>query len=177
MSERGYPVESGKLSHRSKLLVLIICIVVISLDQLTKMIIKKYIPLGGTIDVWPGVFNLIHTTNTGVAFGMLQNRHPLPLFSSIIAILFILFFLFRIQHNLLSIFGMGLTLGGAFGNMIDRILLLGKVTDFLNFAYWPAFNVADSSVFVGFFLLALFLIRRPANKPVTGNQTDGKQTI
>ncbi|MCL5985935.1 MAG: signal peptidase II [Actinobacteria bacterium] len=169
-------MNNGKVSLRNKVFVLLICFIIIGLDQFTKMLVKKYIPLGGTIDVWQGVFDLTHTTNTGVAFGLLQNRQSFVLFSSIIAIVLIVLFLFKIQHNMLSIFGLGLTLGGALGNMIDRIFL-GKVTDFLNFAYWPTFNVADSAVVVGFFLLALFLIRGPANSSRAGERADGNQIL
>lgn len=176
ISDKEPHKDSRNVSIRNKVLVLLICVIVIGLDQFTKMLVKKYITLGGTIDVWPGVFDLTHITNTGVAFGLLQNRQSLVLFSSMIAVLLIVLFLFKIRHNMLSIFGLGLTLGGALGNMIDRIFL-GKVTDFLNFTYWPAFNVADSAVVVGFFLLALFLIRRPANKPGTDRQTDGNQIL
>lgn len=153
---------------------LIMLLVVIS-DQLTKLWIVENFALHDSLPVIPGFFNLVLVHNTGAAFGMLSD---LPLlwrqvfFVSVAAVaVTVLVIMHRRlggQHPLYAV-SFGLISGGAVGNVIDR-LNQGSVIDFLDFHikehHWPAFNVADSgiTVGVGIFLLLQYLEERAANR-------------
>ncbi len=137
-----------------------------ALDQITKWATLTYIPLHREIPVIPGFFSLVHVTNSGSAFGLMQgwlNFHLL--FSAIMAVV-MLWMLFRRDNNRLGRLASALILAGIFGNVTDR-LLHGHVIDFLDFYlgsyHWPAFNVADSAIVisVGLFLWESFRGRQP----------------
>jgi len=137
------------------------------LDQVTKALIVATIGVFDTITIIPGFFNLTHIYNPGGAFGFLSRstselRHLFFLISSFVAMGLILFLYAKTppQQRLLEL-ALALILGGAFGNIIDRIRI-GKVIDFLdvyikNF-HWPAFNVADSAITIGICLFMYHLL-------------------
>jgi len=137
------------------------------LDQLSKFLVQQKLDLGQVIPVIPSFFNLTYVLNPGAAFGFLSGasaafRGPFFITISALAVLFILYY--RSRHR-----GMGLVpsvalafiLGGALGNLIDR-LRLGVVVDFLDFYHrsyhWPAFNLADSAITVGVALMVFEII-------------------
>ncbi len=149
----------------------ILSVVIILLDQFTKVWIQETLPLYGNIEVIPGCFNIVHVLNKGSAFGFL-NRPDLPwvvyffFCTTALAILLILHLLKTVSdEDTPLIFGLGCILGGAIGNLIDRIRL-GEVVDFLDFYYkqyhWPAFNVADIAITIGSMTLffAFIFIRK-----------------
>ena len=140
---------------------------VIILDQITKIIILKNLPLYHSITIIPGIFNITHIHNPGGAFGFMAHqdsslRNFLFLLLSSLAICLIFYFYKKTpqKYSLLSAC-FALILGGAFGNLIDRIRF-GKVVDFLDFYignyHWPAFNVADSAITVGIAIYLFHLI-------------------
>ncbi|MFC2051313.1 signal peptidase II [Chloroflexota bacterium] len=140
-------------------------LVVVVADQLSKMWIRSY-PEKQLI-FKAGFFRVIHTQNTGAAFGLFQGQSfPLTVvaFIGIVAILlFTLFFYhrFSLLDGKLGKPVLGLILGGTIGNLIDR-LSLRHVTDFIDIGVWPSFNIADSAITVGVILFAysiLFLAR------------------
>ena len=126
------------------------------LDRVTKYWIGKKMVYGGSIHLLP-FFQIAYVENTGAAFGLGQNQNAFLIVTSI-AILIVLFILDRrIQiENLRLKIGIALVVGGALGNLYDRIAY-GSVVDFLDFFigihHWPAFNAADSSICVGAALL------------------------
>ena len=130
------------------------------LDQVSKRVIASLLELG---ESWPseGFFRITYGTNSGTAFGLFPNHTTLLIVVSLVAIGF-LFYFYR-AHALPSLmlrFAIGLQLGGAFGNLVDRILN-GKVVDFIDVGPWPIFNLADSSIVVGIFILmATFLLTK-----------------
>jgi signal peptidase II len=147
----------------------LIALVVVALDQWTKSLIERSIPLNGGFAPFPALeryFNIVHFTNTGAAFGLLRGQGGLFAVVGIVVIVVVLIY----SRNLSA--GdwatrtlLGLQLGGAAGNLVDR-LQTGHVTDFLLFTapvgnriyQWPAFNVADTSIVVGTILLVLLLL-------------------
>jgi len=146
--------------------------IIILLDQVTKLIVLDKMPLFHNIPVISGFFNLTHIHNPGGAFGFLSTQTSniqrlLFLFVSSLAIGLIFYFYKKTprEQTWLST-GFALVLGGAIGNLIDRIRL-GKVVDFLDLYigdwHWPAFNVADSAVSIGMliFLFHVFFKRFP----------------
>ncbi len=141
---------------------------VIIADQLTKLWIRSY--MEGQVIFQAGPFRILYVTNTGAAFGLFQDKSfflTLVAFAGIILILLLAFFSRRSSflNAAADRFALGLILGGATGNLIDR-LRIGHVTDFISIGIWPTFNIADSAVTVGVILLAcLFLF---SNKPKEG---------
>ncbi len=146
--------------------------IIILLDQVTKLIVLDKMPLFHNIPVISGFFNLTHIHNPGGAFGFLSTQTSniqrlLFLFVSSLAIGLIFYFYKKTPREQIWLStGFALVLGGAIGNLIDRIRL-GKVVDFLDFYigdwHWPAFNVADSAVSIGMliFLFHIFFKRFP----------------
>ena len=144
-----------------------IAFTVVLLDQLSKYYIQRAFRPGQVVSIIPHFFNLTFVLNPGAAFGFLAGasadfRNPFFIAVSLLAVAFIVYH--RSRHNRMGIFpslGLSLILGGALGNLVDR-LRLGMVVDFLDFYYgdyhWPAFNVADSAITVGVALMILELI-------------------
>jgi signal peptidase II len=131
---------------------------VVILDQITKILILKNLPLYHSVTIIPGLFNITHILNPGGAFGFMAHqdsslRNFLFILLASVAVCFIFYFYKNTNrtHPFLAS-GFALILGGAIGNLIDRIRF-GKVVDFLDFYirnyHWPAFNVADSAITVG----------------------------
>lgn len=141
----------------------IIALVVIITDQITKSIIKADIPLYKSIPVVDGFLNITHIKNTGGAFGILSGMNSLFfIIASSIALLIVILYLIRLpENNLWLITSLSLISGGAIGNMIDRVRS-GEVIDFIDLFYdrfhWPAFNIADSSITIGVFILFINLL-------------------
>ena len=136
---------------------------VVALDQFTKWVIRQEIEYGTAI--WDlGFFRLVHITNSGAAFGMLQGAGPLLVVTSVIGGAAIVVFLFNpgFAHPLMRV-GLALMLGGAIGNLIDRVRV-GEVVDFLKVPNFPAFNVADSAITIGVVAL-LWTLLMQENEP------------
>lgn len=140
-------------------LLLAVTLPLYALDQLTKWATVRFIPLHHEIPVIPGLFNLVHVTNTGSAFGMMRGWFNFHLLLGTIMAVLMLWLLFRKTSDILTRWAAALILTGIFGNITDR-LRFGHVVDFLDFyvgtSHWPAFNVADSAIVlaVGLFLWA-----------------------
>jgi signal peptidase II len=146
-----------------RLVPFLIAALVVVLDRLTKTIVKAHVSAFDSITVIPRFFNIVHTENPGIAFGMLSNapgvwRDVLLIGFSAAVLIAISIVLLRGQLDRLLRAGLGFVLGGAFGNLYDRIVN-GTVTDFVEAHagphYFPAFNVADSAITVGACLLLL----------------------
>ena len=126
--------------------------VVVVLDQILKAVMLDLLPEPGIRVTVTSFFNLVHVFNPGVSFGLLPDIGPLILGGFAIVVSAILaVWLARSETRLLAI-ALGLTIGGAIGNVIDR-LRFGAVFDFLDFHvlgwHWPAFNLADAAISVG----------------------------
>ena len=125
---------------------------VLALDYLSKEIVRNNLPIYTYWAPFPAIeefFRFTHTTNTGVAFGLFQNGNLIFTLFAIVISIGIIYFNQKLEpgHVLLRI-ALGLQLGGALGNLLDR-LTHGAVTDFLDFGPWPVFNVADTAVVAG----------------------------
>lgn len=135
---------------------------VVVLDQLTKWYVRDVMPLHGYLPVIDGFFSITHARNPGGAFSLFADAHhtvrvPFFLLASVAALGVLIYFLRQIpaDHRWL-LFAVSGVLGGALGNLIDRVAF-GHVTDFLLFYWrdyhWPAFNVADSFITIGVTIL------------------------
>jgi signal peptidase II len=135
---------------------------IVVLDQITKWMVRNELPLHDGLPVIPGFFSIIHAANPGGAFSLFADAHDgirLPFFftAAALALTFLIYFVRQIPNDQrLLIFALASVLGGAVGNLIDRVLF-GQVTDFLLVYYngwvWPAFNVADSFISIGVTIL------------------------
>ncbi len=148
-------------------LLIVPAVVIIVLDQISKFLIVRSMHIFESIPVISGFFNLVHIRNRGMAFG-LMNR-PGSNFSfyflvaaTIVAVSLLVYWFSRLKsEERRLILGLSLILGGAIGNLIDR-LRFHEVSDFLDFYigpyHWPAFNVADSAITVGTFWVAINIL-------------------
>jgi signal peptidase II len=135
-------------------------------DQLTKAIVTSRLDLNDEVHV-VGSFSIHHVTNSGIAFGLFASATPIVILLTGLAVTWMLYFFARSgsRHPVLPV-ALGLVIGGSVSNLIDRIRL-GHVTDFLDFRYWPAFNLADTFIVVGVaaLLLALILSDKESARP------------
>ncbi|RUM89944.1 MAG: signal peptidase II [Thermodesulfatator sp.] len=144
----------------------IIAITVLVLDQLSKNLVISRFFLHESVPVIPGFFSLTYIRNTGAAFGILAGqeawRHIFFQTVSLLALGAIVYLFWTSRRDALALWGASLVFGGAAGNLIDRIRF-GYVVDFLDFFlgryHWPAFNIADSAITIGAFVLAFKFLR------------------
>ena len=147
---------------------------IVGLDRLTKLWIEANVEIYGTVPVLPGLFDIVHTQNRGIAFGLFAEgggawRRTLLTAVAFLVLSGVAALIWRLPRDyaarpVWSAASLGLILGGAVGNLYDRVVR-GSVTDFLDVYvgehHWPAFNVADSAITVGAALLALGMLRSP----------------
>jgi signal peptidase II len=153
---------------------LLLSVPLIGLDQLTKWLVQKNIPYGNEVPIIPGFFSLVHVSNTGAAFSLLQGNNLFFIILATLALAVVIFMLIRNQWETepsrrlhwMTKLSLALLTAGILGNLIDR-LAKGSVVDFLHFYIreyaWPSFNVADSSICVaaGLLILSSFRKQRP----------------
>jgi len=117
-------------------------------DQLTKQVVGRTLAVGESVDLL-GPFSIHHVENSGIAFGLFASRTSFVIAITAVAVGMMVWFFARSakRHPILPV-GLGLVLGGSIANLVDRVRL-GRVTDFLDFDAWPAFNLADMFIVVG----------------------------
>ncbi|WP_432823612.1 signal peptidase II [Trichloromonas sp.] len=152
-------------------LLLLVSLVVLALDQATKLYIDSRFALYESVTVFENFFHITYVRNKGAAFGILaDNAFRVPFFITVasLAAIGILWYLHKLgEGQKLHVLALSLIFSGAVGNLIDRIRL-GEVIDFLDAHWyqhhWPAFNVADSAICVGVGLLLLDMWRQESAK-------------
>jgi signal peptidase II len=155
---------SSAASLAGKRAYLLLALAVFTLDQWTKWLVERSLAPHSSHEIVPGLFHLSHVRNTGIAFGMFAARGELWSTAALAALgagalAFIGWFFLRTPPSeRLLLVGLSMTLGGAVGNLLDRVAS-GAVTDFLGVYLgtyrWPDFNVADSAICVGLGLMIL----------------------
>jgi signal peptidase II len=140
-----------------------VAVAAIVADQLTKHIVSSQLALDEEVKL-VGPLSLHHVQNSGIAFGLFASATAAVIVLTTLAVVWMLLFFARSgsRHPVLPV-ALGLVIGGSVSNLVDRVRL-GRVTDFLDFEYWPAFNLADSFIVVGVAILlyALLAADRPA---------------
>lgn len=137
-----------------------IIIFVVVADQISKYLANNFLKPLVSVPIIKGVFNLTYVENRGAAFGIMQNqRWILVILPLIIIAAIVIYLIAHPNESLLRKISLAIILGGAIGNLVDRVLL-GYVVDMFNttFISFPVFNVADSAVVCGTFLLAYQLL-------------------
>jgi signal peptidase II len=151
--------------------------VIVALDQWTKWLVRENLPFQGSwLPEWLSWLSpyarIVHWYNSGAAFGMFQNGNLVFTVLAFIVIAAILFYYPQVDISDWSLrVAMGMQLGGAAGNLIDR-LLIGKVTDFISVGTFPVFNVADSSISVGVVVLLLGVWIKERNDRKQNNKVE-----
>lgn len=147
------------MSRKTELLVaLVLALAVFVLDQGLKAIVQDAMSPGESIPVIPGFLSITYIRNAGGAFGILGGSQVLLLIGSAVAVGVVLWMLIAGQRSRLATLACGLILGGAAGNLLDR-LTTGEVTDYVHFSFWYVFNAADAAITIGVATLLLSTFR------------------
>jgi signal peptidase II len=156
----------------------LIALTVVVADRASKWLVARSIPLHDSVSVLPGILRLTHVQNSGAAFGLFAEspsewKVALLILFSMLALVVVSALLWKNSHRMTTTgVGLALILGGALGNLWDR-LLSGHVVDFFDFYlgsyHWPAFNIADSAIVVGALLLVSEILF--AHSPTEQNAT------
>jgi signal peptidase II len=162
---RGAGVGRRVAARRRDFLFFLIAGIVIALDQTTKWIVRSNL---GLYESWPaggGFFSIVHVVNSGAAFGILQGQTPFLIVTSMLGLAAILLYYVYppMDHGIIRL-ALGMQLGGAIGNLIDRVRV-GEVTDFIHVGSFPTFNIADSSITISIITVLLFFALQETNPP------------
>jgi signal peptidase II len=159
---------------------------VLGLDRVTKLMVERYVSFSAAYRIIPGLFDIVHWENRGMAFGVFNDsdsqwRTLLLIALSIAALVWVSVMLWRAKRlNALLCWAFALVLAGAAGNLFDRVVS-GRVTDFLLFYIgqhqWPAFNVADSAIVIGCGLLIVDQWRGTHSKTPHSKTTHGEANV
>jgi signal peptidase II len=142
-------------------LFVVIALCVFALDRLTKSLVNANVPFGTEVPVIDHVVGITNVHNSGAAFGFAPAGAALFLIASVAVSIGIAVYVARHPGDLRTDAILGLIMGGTVGNGFDRVAY-GTVTDFVNFHFWPVFNVADSAISIGVVaLLATYVLRKP----------------
>lgn len=170
-----------KTSQSRDLVLFGVASAVLLLDQLTKHWVRTTLTLGVPVNPVPllrPVFSFTYITNTGASFGLFPQLASLYALIAVAVSAAIVYFRTQLPYasNLVWL-SLGMQLGGSLGNLVDRLLWQGRVTDFIDLNFWPlqdwpVFNVADSSVVVGVVLLAAHLLLAEPDTPSSDSARD-----
>ena len=153
-----------------------VSVAVLVLDQVTKTLVRRHLPLNEPympIDWLDPLFTFRHVLNTGAAFGLFPGGATVFMAVAVLVVVTIIIYYSRLERPALPLrAALGLQLGGAVGNLINRLTEGGAVTDFIDLRWFPVFNVADSAITVGTLILAWFMLfeDRPAVEPEGENE-------
>ena len=133
----------------------VVPLLVYILDRITKVLVVKNIVQGESVALIPNIFHITLVHNNGTAFGLFKDQNIPLTWLSLVVIIFIISYIWKKrQDTTWSVsLALGLILGGALGNLTDRIRL-GYIIDFIDFRIWPVFNIADSAITIGLIILA-----------------------
>jgi signal peptidase II len=136
--------------------------IVLVVDQLSKALVLTFLAPGAPhaeVVIVPRLLRLYYVENTGAAFGLFQGKNPLLAFLAFGVVVALVVWFRKLVRFWLGALALGLQLGGAVGNLIDRFRH-GFVVDFIDFSFWPTFNVADSAITIGVLMLLYVLLRQ-----------------
>ncbi|MDP9412128.1 MAG: signal peptidase II [Actinomycetota bacterium] len=162
------------MSRRAGLvLALGLAFAVFVVDQGIKALVESSMRVGESVELIPGFLSLTYIKNDGGAFGILGGSQALLLLGSAVSVVVVLWMLLSGEPSTPTTLGCGLILGGAAGNLLDR-LSAGEVTDYVHFSFWYIFNVADAAITTGVVLLLLSVLwpQRAARPSTVSDQRE-----
>ena len=135
-----------------------IALIIVLGDQIIKYLVSTNMFVGQSILVIPNIFHLTYILNAGAAFGILANQRYFFIIIAVLLVAIVIYFRQKLLYQPKAVqMGIYMLLGGALGNMIDRIIL-GKVIDYMDFRIWPIFNLADVAIVLGCMIIIYKLI-------------------
>ena len=139
---------------------LLVCAAIVALDLASKAIVQSEVPRGDVVRVLP-FLDIVNSRNDGIAFGLAGGVSPALIGAALVVLLGLVAYLGSKAHSGWAVWvPAGVLIGGAIANLIDRVVR-GSVVDFIDFSFWPAFNLADVAIVVGVGLLVLAPMRDP----------------
>jgi signal peptidase II len=161
-------LRAGPVRRRLAILLYSVAGAIYVLDRVTKLLAERLLQGGPAVEIIPGVFSLRFTTNPGGAFGLFGGLTWLFVTTSLVVTAVVIVASVNLPGRTSAV-GLGLVLGGAVGNLTDRVIrgpgFSGEVVDFLDFQLWPVFNVADSAIVIGAAVLLLSSLRVERRRP------------
>jgi len=157
MKTGGSPLSRRRRTILKWSLFLVVVAVAVAVDLVTKDLAEQHLVLGESQKVLPFLY-LERTANSGVAFGLLGGRTAVIVVANVIALLIVGAYVFLEPRAVLAGLAGGMVVGGSLGNLIQRLMDDGHVTDFLKFPHWPNFNMADVFIDVGIAVVVLGLL-------------------
>jgi signal peptidase II len=140
---------------------------VFAVDRASKVAVQQFVPLNGSYPVAGGIVHVSHTQNTGAAFSLAPALGNFFLLFAVAATIGIVYYYRRVPRaEVWTRVALGMVLGGALGNALDRALV-GSVTDFIDFRFWPVFNLADTCIVLGAAILVWRFTVQPRDDSVT----------
>lgn len=137
---------------------MIIIVGTVLLDQIVKIMVRSHMALGESIPIVENIFHLTYIENSGAAFGMFQGKIVFFIVFTLIMVGMLIYFYWQQNNrNTLFAYSLGLIIGGALGNLIDR-MTRSVVTDMFDFRIWPVFNIADMAVVIGLIYVGYCLL-------------------
>ena len=165
------PISSAERSLGARpwhwLLLLVVAGATVVADQLTKHVVASALQIDGAVSM-AGPLSIHHVRNSGIAFGLFASRTSAVILLTALTVgAMVLFYARSAQRHPLLPVALGLVLGGSLSNLVDRVRL-GYVTDFIDFRWWPAFNLADTFIVVGVGLLFFSFVAADRTSPRVG---------
>ena len=163
------------LARNGKILVfLVIFFISIAVDQVTKALVSALMDPGSSITLIPHVLSITYTRNTGAAFGLFAGSGQIVFWSALVIVVLMLIWFYSAhpQKNIWSFIALGLMMGGAVGNLVDRIFR-GRVVDFIDLGWWPVFNMADLAIVAGVIILIVVIVLEVTGRDVKDGEKSG----
>jgi len=150
---------------------------VILFDQASKFYIQHNMHIGESIPVIKGIFHITYIENPRTSFGLFEYNTSFFVIAALISVILVILIYKKIifKKDPFMYIPLTLVLGGAVGNLIDRVRIDGKVIDFIDFRIWPVFNFADSAIVCGMLVLLIHLLFHAPEKEDEGEGEEGKK--
>ena len=161
--------------NRKMFVFLLVFFFSIAIDLGTKALVSALMEPGSSITLIPHVLSFTYTKNRGAAFGLFAGSGQIVFWSALVVVVLMLIWFFSSQQekNVWTFVALGLMIGGAVGNLVDRIFM-GKVVDFIDVGWWPVFNVADIEIVAGvIILIVVMILEMTARTAEEDSQTTG----
>ena len=159
-----------RINWKAGVLFILTAIFVVVFDQVSKYLVRDSMTIGQSIPQ-EGFIQLTYVYNTGGAFSLFSDQTRFLIIAASIGVIAIIFCYWLLREkNVVIRIGLGLLLGSALGNLIDRIFLNGRVTDFISIGYWPIFNIADLAGVIGVGLIMIYIIFLASEKKDSSRQ-------
>lgn len=170
LEKEGQIFSKGWVAWLKDPILVLVVAIVFAADQVTKAVVRHSLLLGEAVP-YDGTFRIVHTFNTGSAFGLFPDQKLFLIIASLVGIgVLLMMYRNRPSAGVAVRLSIGLLLGGALGNLVDRVRM-GHVTDFIELGFWPVFNVADASIVVGIAIAVVFLLFGSRQEPSSETST------